>query len=125
MSDLAKSLAGKNDEEAPNTRLASLLAALERYGDGSLASLEKMRGDVQEMVRSAPPDVDRYAGMAARYMPGIGALESVRYGADAARNFHEGNYASAVGDFGRAVDAPFNEVFWFVPGGGAAKKVAR
>lgn len=124
MSDIAKRLKGEEPKE-PNTRLASLLAAVARYGQGSAASMEKMRGDVQELAQMVPPEVDEYAAMASRYMPGVGALESVRRGADASRNLAEGNYASAIGDFGRALDAPFNEAFWFIPGGGVIKKVAR
>lgn len=124
MSDLAKSLKGE-EKQAPSTRLASILASLERYGDGSIASLEKMRGDVQGAVASAPPWLDEAAGEASRLLPGVGALDSMRMGSEAGGMWREGRYADSLDRYADALHAPINEVFWFTPGGGIVKKVAR
>lgn len=124
MSDLAKSLKA-DEKKAPNTRLASILASLEQYGDGSVASLEKMRGDVQGAVAEAPPWLDEAAGYVSRMLPGVGVLDSMQLASEAGRQFREGHYASGLERTSDAMMAPVNEVFWFVPGGGIVKKVAR
>lgn len=114
MSDLAKALEGKKEEKAPQTRLAKMLSALEEF-----------RSDAQALRAQVPPVVDEYAGMASRWMPGVGALDSVRMGSEASGMWREGRYADALDRYADALHAPINEVLWFAPGGGVVKKVAR
>lgn len=124
MSDLAKALKGK-EEKVPETRLAKMLAALERYGEGSATSLEKMRSDVQEMARMVPPEVDEYAAMASRWMPGVHALDSIRMGSEASGLWRDGDYAGSLNRYADALEAPIHDVLWFVPGGGLIPKAVK
>jgi hypothetical protein len=102
-----------------------LAEALKRYGEGSAASLDKMRSDIQGAVAAAPPWLDEAAGHVSRLLPGVGVLDSMRLASDSGGHFREGRYGSGLEAAGQAMLAPVNEAFWFVPGGGIVKKVAR
>lgn len=99
--------------------------ALMGYGKRSVMGLEKGARDVREMAdalrKSVPPEVDKYAAMAAELMPGYDAYESVRHGDLASREFRKGNIGSGLMALGDSINSGADNLLWFVPGMGLVK----
>lgn len=107
----------------------SLADDLAEYGRRSVRNfgngVDDVRALVAEAQKSIPPSVDEAAGVAASLMPGYGVMEAMRLGSDSGRQWREGAYGDALITMGHAVDAPFNEVLWAVPGGGFVKRIVK
>ena len=103
----------------------SLADELRQYGERSVDGLARMGNSLSELLAQVPKPVDEAAYMVAGLMPGAATLESIRLGGDSGRLWREGNYGDSIIRMGEAIDAPFDDVFWLIPGGGLVRKVAK
>lgn len=110
-------------------RLAEILA---RYGEGSASSLENgvdtVREKGREMLDAADAQIPEWGHQAMGFirpmMPGAAVMDSMRMAGEAGRHFREGRTDDGVRSARDAAIAPFNELFFALPGGGFVKKAA-
>lgn len=127
MSDLAKRL--KGDDPAPNsTRLASILAGVERYGKGSEAQLRKMATEVGNgaygVVEPYLPErqtAENIAEMVSPMLAGHSTMRAMRDAGEAGRAFREGDYLTGADKSADAVLHQIEELLFFIPGHGYAR----
>ncbi|MCK5446163.1 MAG: hypothetical protein KAI73_11120, partial [Rhodospirillaceae bacterium] len=59
----------------------------------------------------------------ASWLPGYAAMEGVRLGSEAGRLWDNGRHGRAVVTMGDAIEAPMDELWWFLPGAGIVRKL--